>query len=68
MNYIHKSWRNDPVHLNSNKATNKVLEMVDEGLLDPRGMLLMALKLMGEDSVVKMCEANEIGLEDEESN
>lgn len=65
MNYIHKSWRNDPVHLN-NHTTNKILEMVDEGLLNPRDMLLMALKWMGEDSAARMCEANEIELEDEE--
>lgn len=68
MNYIHKSWRDDPIRTNSNKATDKVLEMVDEGLLSPRDMLLMALKWMGEDSVAQMCKANEIELEDEESN
>lgn len=66
MHYIHKSWRNDLVCPNSNNATNKVLEMVDEGLLNSRDVLLMALKWMGEDNVAQMCEANEIELEDEE--
>lgn len=51
-----------------NHTTNKILEMVDEGLLNPRDMLLMALKWMGEDSVAQMCKANEIELEDEEAN
>ena len=61
MNYIHKSWRDDLICPNSNKATDKVLEMVDEGLLNPRDVLLMALKWMGEDNVAQMCKANEIG-------
>ena len=49
-----------------NHTTNKILEMVDEGLLNPRDMLLMAFKWMGEDSVAQMCQANEIELENEE--
>jgi hypothetical protein len=40
--------------------------MVDEGLLNPRDVLLMALKWMSEDDVKEMCEANEIDLEDED--
>ena len=68
MNFIHKSWRDDLICPNSNKATDKVLEMVDEGLLNPREMLLMALKWIGEDSVAQMCKANEIELENEETN
>lgn len=64
MTYIHKSWRNNLVHSNSSKATNRVLEMVDEGLLNPRDVLLMALKWMGESDVAQMCEANEIELEE----
>lgn len=65
MNYMHKSWRDDLIRPNSNNTTNKMLEMVDEGLLNPRDMLLMALKWMGEDNVVQMCKAHEIELEDE---
>lgn len=67
MHFIHKSWMTDLIHPN-NPTTDKVLEMVDEGLLNPRDMLLMALKWMGEDSVAQMCEANEIELEDEETD
>jgi hypothetical protein len=42
------------------KATNKIIEMVDEGLLNPRDVLLMALKWMSEDDVKEMAEANEL--------
>jgi hypothetical protein len=34
--------------------------MVDEGLLNPRDVLLMALKWMSEDDVKEMAEANEL--------
>lgn len=43
MNYIHKSWMNDLIRP-SNPTTDKVLEMVDEGALNARDALLMALK------------------------
>ena len=62
MNYIHKSWMNDLIRP-SNPTTDKVLEMVDEGVLNPRDALLMALKWMGEESVAQMCRANEIEIE-----
>lgn len=62
MNFIHKSWRDDLIHP-SNPSTDKVLEMVDNGALNPRDMLLMALKWMGEDSVAQMCQANEVELD-----
>ena len=49
------------------KATNKVLEMIDEGLLDPKDIVMMCLKWMSEDDVKEMCKANEIdlGMDDE---
>ena len=59
-------WRNGLIRPNTREATNKVLEMVDEGLLNPRDVLLMALKWMSEDDVKEMCKANEINLEGEE--
>ena len=62
MHFIHKSWMNDLIHP-SNPSTDKVLEMVDEGALNARDVLLMALKWMGEDSVAQMCRANEIELD-----
>lgn len=44
--------------------TNKVLEMIGNGLLDPNQVVLMCLKWMSEDEVTQMCKANEIDLED----
>lgn len=47
-------------------ATNKILEMIDEGLLNAKTVALACLKYMSEDDVKAMCEANEINLEDKE--
>ena len=65
-----KHWRDDLIRPKTaaRKATNRLLEMVDEGLLNPRDVLLMALKWMSEDHVKEMCTANEIFLEDEEDD
>jgi hypothetical protein len=49
----------------SRETTNKLLEMVDEGLLDARTLALACLKYMSEDEVEDMARANEF-LEDEE--
>lgn len=59
-------WRNDLIRPDTRETTNKVLEMVDEGLLNPRDVLLMALKWMSEDDVKAMVKANELFEEDEE--
>lgn len=47
----------------SREATNKILEMIDERVLDPKDVVLMCLKWMSEDDVKEMCKANEINLE-----
>lgn len=47
-------------------ATNKILEMIDEGLLDARAVAQMCLKYMSEDAVADMADANEIFFEEEE--
>ena len=44
------------------EATNKLLEMIDEGLINPRDVVTMCLKWMSEDDVKEMCKANEIDL------
>ena len=44
----------------SRECTNQLLEMVDEGLLDARSVLLAALVYMSEDEVRDMAHANEI--------
>lgn len=46
------------------KATNKVLEMIDVGMLNAEEVVMMCLKWMSEDDVKAMCEANEIDLEE----
>ena len=64
MRPLYRHWRDDLIRP-TRSATDKVLEMVDEGLLNPRDVLLMALKWMSEDDVKEMCTANEINLEAE---
>ena len=49
----------------SRETTNKLLEMVDDGMLDARTLALACLKYMSEDEVEDMARANEF-LEDEE--
>ena len=49
----------------SREITNKLLEMVDEGMLDARTLALACLKYMSEDDVKDMAHANEF-LEEEE--
>lgn len=42
----------------SREYTNKVLEAVEEGLLDRDTVIMACLKFMSEDQVRDMCEAN----------
>ena len=48
------------------KTTNKILEMIDQSILDPKNVVLMCLKWMSEDEVAEMVKANELDLEQEE--
>lgn len=48
------------------KTTNKILEMIDQSILDPKNVVLMCLKWMSEDEVTEMAKANELDLEQEE--
>jgi|TARA_B100000780_G_C21001133_1_gene400577 hypothetical protein len=50
----------------SRQATDKVLEAVEEGMLDKDMVIMACLKYMSEDDVADMCHANEFGLEDED--
>jgi hypothetical protein len=56
-------WRNDLIRPNTREATNKILEMIDECVLDPKDVVMMCLKWMSEDDVAAMAEANEINLD-----
>jgi hypothetical protein len=49
----------------SREATNKLLELVEEGLLDKDTVIMACLKFMSEDDVEEMCHSNEF-FEDEE--
>ena len=44
------------------EATNKLLQMVDDGLVSQDYVLTAALKYMSEDEVRDMCHANDIEL------
>jgi len=48
------------------KATNKLHELMDEGLLDPRAVADAALKYMSEDDVADMAHANELIYDDDD--
>jgi hypothetical protein len=44
----------------SREYTNRLLEMVDEGLLDARQVVLMCVKYMSEDEVADMMRFNDL--------
>lgn len=47
------------------KATNKLLELVEDDMLDAKDVVIMCLKWMPEDDVEEMCKANEIFLDED---
>jgi hypothetical protein len=61
-----KHWRDDLIRPDVRTTTNRVLEMIDEGLLDPKQVVLMGLKWMSEEEVKEMCKANELDLDQED--
>jgi hypothetical protein len=54
------------MHTETRKATNKLLELVDEGVLNARDVLAAALVYMSEHDVTDMAHANELLVEDED--
>lgn len=50
----------------SRAVTNKILEMVEEGILDKDTVILACLKYMSESDVSDMAQANEFFYEDED--
>ena len=50
------------------KFTNKLLEMVEEGLLDKDTVILACVKYMSEDDVADMMHANEFLYQEEEED
>jgi hypothetical protein len=49
----------------SRQATNKLLEAIEEGLLDKDTVIMACVKYMSEDDVADMCHINEFFTEDE---
>ena len=47
-------------------ATNKILEMLDEGILDPKLVVGACLTYMSEDDVRDMAEQNEFFLSEDD--
>jgi hypothetical protein len=48
------------------EATNRILELVEEGLLDRDAVIMACLKYMSEDDVADMAHANEFFLDEDE--
>ena len=51
---------------NARTTTCKLLEMMDDGILDPRQLAEACLSYMSESEVSEMAESNELLLEDED--
>ena len=49
------------------QATNKILEMVEEGILDKDTVIISCLKYMSEDDVADMAHSNEFFINEEEN-
>ena len=52
----------------TSEATNKILEMVDDGILDKDTVIMSCLKYMSEDDVADMAHANEFFINEEEDD
>jgi len=50
------------------EATTKILEMVEEGVLDRDQVIMACLKYMSEDDVADMAHANEFFYEEDEDD
>jgi len=54
--------------VNVREATNKILEMVDDGILDKDMVIMACLKYMSEDDVADMAHCNEFFLNEEDED
>ena len=50
------------------QATDKILEMVEEGILDKDTVIMSCLKYMAEDEVADMAQMNEFFINEEEDD
>lgn len=47
------------------KNTNKLIELIEDGMISAKDVVTMCLKWMSEDDVEAMCKANEIFLDED---
>lgn len=59
-------WRDDLIRPETRKSTNRLLEMVENGSIDPKAVVMMCVKFMSEDDVDEMCRINEVFVEEED--
>jgi len=50
------------------QATDKILEMVEEGILDKDTVIMSCLKYMSEDDVADMAQMNDFFINEEEDD
>lgn len=50
------------------KATNKIIELAETGMISWRDIAMMSLKWMSEDSVADMLRANDVIFEEDEED
>ena len=50
------------------QATDKILEMVEEGILDKDTVIMSCLKYMSEDDVADMAHSNEFFINEEDED
>ena len=50
------------------EATNKILEMIEDGILDKDTVIMAALKYMSEDEVADMAHVNEFFYDEDEDD
>ena len=50
------------------QMTNRLLELVEEGILDPTLVITACVKYMSEDEVADMCHINEFFFDDEDED
>ena len=51
--------------IDTRKATNRLLELVDDGMISARDVVVMCLKWMSEDNVAEMLQANDIDIDED---
>ncbi len=59
-------WMDDLIQTNTRKSTNRLLEMVENGSIDPKDVVMMCVKFMSEEDVDEMCRINEVFVEEED--